>query len=193
MVDIVLDSEELTVLGGPSQVSVQVDIGGDGDRGSIFVVGSGMPITDEETNIVIGTGIIVQPFDMYINTQNKKMYQYILGDGGTPTWVEVLSIIPNNYSVNKTVTFVDGEVTISDISVNSLVDSNFISEVESLTSANFNVQCSIVGLSPIASSVSVANPSGGNLPITISAVEFDGTTWSNVSTEKTVHLFITVV
>jgi hypothetical protein len=194
VVDIVLDSEELTVLGGPSQVSVQVDLGADGDRGSIFLVGSGLPVTDQETNILIGTGIIVQPFDVYINTQNKKMYQYILADGGTPTWVEFLSIIPNNYSINKTAVFTeDGETTISDISINDIVDSNFISQISSLTSANFNVQCSIVGSLPIASSVSVSNPTGGNLPITLSAIEFDGTTWSNLSGEKTVHLFITVV
>jgi hypothetical protein len=190
MVDIVLDSEELIVLGGPSQVSVQVDLGGDGDRGSIFVVDSSEPnsITNSETNEI--SGITVQAFDMYINTQNKKMYQYVVGDGGALIWVEILSIIPNTYSVNKTVTFSSGEGTISDIAVTSIVDSGSTS---GLTSANFNVQYSILGSSPIASSVSVSNPSGGNLPINLYATEFDGTTWSDLSGSKSVHLLITVV
>ncbi len=188
MVDIVLDSEELTVLGGPSQVSVQVDLGSEGDRGSIFVVDSSEPNSITEDNVI--SGVTVQAFDMYINTQNKKMYQYVVGDGGALVWVEILSIIPNTYSVNKTVTFSSGEATISDIAVTSIVDSGSVS---GLTAANFNVQYSILGSSPIASSISVSNPSGGNLPINLYATEFDGTTWSDLSGSKSVHLFITVV
>ena len=188
MVDIVLDSEELTVLGGPSQVSVQVDLGGDGDRGSIFVVDSSEPNSITEDNVI--SGVTVQAFDMYINTQNKKMYQYVVGDGGSLAWVEILSIIPNTYSVNKTVTFTSGEATISDIAVTSIVDSGSTS---GLTAANFNIQYSILGSSPIASSVSVSNPTSGNLPINLYASQFDGTTWSDLSGSKVVHLFITVV
>lgn len=188
MVDIVLDSEELTVLGGPSQVSVQVDLGGDGDRGSIFVVDSSEPNSITEENVI--SGVTVQAFDMYINTQTKKMYQYVVGDGGTLVWVEILSIIPNTYSVNKTVTFTNGEATISDIAVTSIVDSGSTS---GLTAANFNIQYSILGSSPIASSVSVSNPTSGNLPINLYASQFDGTTWSDLSGSKVVHLFITVV
>jgi hypothetical protein len=188
MVDIVLDSEELIVLGGPSQVAVQVDLGGDGDRGSIFVVGSSEPNSITDDNVI--SGITVQSFDMYINTQNKKMYQYVAGDGGLLTWVEVLSLIPNTYSVNKAVTFSDGEATISDILIANIVDTGSTS---GLTAANFNVQYSIVGSAPIASSISVSNPSAGALPITLYGSEFDGTTWSDLSGSKTVHLLITVV
>jgi hypothetical protein len=186
MVDIVLDSEELVVLGGPSQVSVQVDLGGDGDRGSIFVVGSSEPNSITEDNVI--SGITVQSFDMYINTQNKKMYQYIAGDGGTLTWVEVLSIIPNTYSVNKSVTFTDGDGTISDIALTSITDDS-----TGMTAGNFNVQHSIIGSAPIASAVSVSNPSAGKLPITVHASEFDGTDWNDLSGSRTVHLLITVV
>lgn len=188
MVDIVLDSEELTVLGGPSQVAVQVDLGPDGDRGSIFVVDSSEPNSITNNNVI--SGITVQSFDMYINTSNRKMYQYIPGDGGNLTWVEVLSLIPNTYKVNKLVTFANGETTISDISISSIVDTGSTS---GLSSSNFNVQHSIVGSAPSASSISVSNPSAGKLPITIYAAEFNGTSWTPMSGSKTVHLLITVV
>ncbi len=188
MVDIVLDSEELIVLGGPSQVAVQVDLGPDGDRGSIFVVDSSEPNSITEDNVI--SGITVQAFDMYINTQNKKMYQYVAGDGGLLTWVEVLSLIPNTYTANKAVTFSDGEATLSDILIANIVDTGSTS---GLTAADFNVQYSIVGSAPIASSISVSNPSAGALPITLYGSEFDGTTWSDLSGSKTVHLLITVV
>lgn len=188
MVDILLDSEELTVLGGPSQVAVQVDLGADGDRGSFFVVDSVEPNTITEDNVI--NGITVQAFDMYINTQNRKLYQYVAGDGGTLTWVETLSLVPNTYSINKNVTFVSGEATISDIAITSIVDTG---NTSGLTAGNFNVQYSIVGSAPIASSISVSSPTAGKLPISIYASEFDGTTWSDVAGSKTVHLLITVV
>lgn len=188
MVDIILDSDDLTVLGGPSQVSVQVDIGAEGDRGSIFVVDSEEPNSITEENVI--SGVSVQAFDMYIDTQTKKMYQYIAGDGGTLTWTEVVSLVPNTYSVNKSATFIDGDATISDIALTDIVDSGSVS---GLTAANFNVQYSILGSAPVASSISVSNPSGGNLPITFHASEFDGTTWSDLSGSKTIHILITVV
>lgn len=188
MVDIVLDSDELTVLGGPSQVSVQVDIGPEGDRGSIFVVGSSEPNSITSNNTILG--VTVQSFDMYINTQNRKLYQYIAGDGGTLSWVETLSLIPNTYKVNKSVTFANGQGVISDISVSSIVDTGSTS---GLTAANFNVQHSIVSSAATASSISVSNPASGKLPITIYASEFDGTNWSQINGSKTVHLLITVV
>ncbi len=188
MVDIILDSEDLTVLGGPSQVSVQVDIGAEGDRGSIFVVDSEEPNSITEDNVI--SGINVQAFDMYIDTQTKKMYQYIAGDGGTLTWTEVVSLVPNTYSVNKSVTFVDGDATVSNIALTDIVDSGSVS---GLTAANFNVQYSILSSAPIASSISVSNPSNGNLPITFHAAEFDGTAWADIDGSKTIHILITVV
>lgn len=188
MVDIVLDSDELTVLGGPSQVAVQVDIGAEGDRGSIFVVDSEEPNSITVDNVI--SGVDVQAFDMYIDTQSKKMYQYIAGDGGTLSWTEVVSLVPNTHIVNKTVTFNNGDATISDIPLTDIVDSGVVS---GLTAANFNVQYSIIGSSPIASSITVSNPSGGNLPIVVHASEFDGTDWNDLSGSKTVHLLITVV
>lgn len=188
MVDIVLDSDELTVLGGPSQVAVQVDIGAEGDRGSIFVIDTSEPNSITVDNVI--SGVTVQTFDMYINTQSKKMYQYVAGDGGVLTWTEVVDLIPNTYSVNKSVSFLNGDATISDIAVASIVDSGAVS---GLTAGNFNVQYSILGSDPIASSISISNPSGGNLPITLHAAEYDGTTWEGLNGSKTVHLLITVV
>jgi hypothetical protein len=188
MVDIILDSEELTVLGGPSQVAVQVDLGAEGDRGSIFVVDSSEPNSITEENVI--SGVTVQAFDMYINTSNRKMYQYVSGDGGTLNWVEVLSLMPNNYSVNKTVTFSNGVGTISDIALSSIVT---LGSTSGMTASNFNVQHSIVGSAATASSISVSNPASGKLPITIYGADFDGTNWNKLSGSKTVHLLITVV
>lgn len=188
MVDIVLDSAELTVLGGPSEVAVQVDIGATGTRGSIFVVGTSEPNSITSNNVI--SGITVQIFDMYIDTLTRKMYQYVAGDGGSLSWVETVTIIPNFYAVNKSVDFSNGSGSIDDIMISNIVDSTFIS---GLGPENFSVQISISGSNPIASSVTVLTPSNGLLPITVKAAEFDGTTWSQLNGQKTVYVLITVV
>ena len=194
MVDIVLDSDELTVLGGPSQVQVEVDFGAQGDRGSVILSGSGDPNTITSNGILITSGLELQAYDMYINTQQgndyTKLYQYVASDGNALTWKQVLTLLPNMYSINKNVTFNSGTGTIGDIAVSDIAD---IAGVSSLTAANFNVQYSIVGSNSIASSISISNPSNGKLPISIRAHEFNGTDWSALSGSKSVHLFITVV
>lgn len=192
MVDIVLDTDELSVLAGPSKVSVQVDIGSEGDRGSIFVVGTGDPNTLTLNNEILG--VSVQPFDMYINAEKgnfySKLYQYVPSDGGTLQWQPTITLFPNVYSVKKTVTFTSGSTTISDISVADIAD---IESLSALTSDNFSVQISFAGDNVVASSFSLSSITSGKLPITIKAYEFDGTDWAALSGSKTVHILITVV
>jgi hypothetical protein len=195
MVDIVLDSDELTVLGGPSQVQVEVDLGAQGDRGSVILSGSGDPNEITTDGILNTNGLELQPYDMYINTKQgndyTKLYQYVTSDGNAPTWKQVLTLLPNIYSVNKTVTFNGGTGTIADISVSDITD---LAGASSLQASNFNIQYSILGSSSIASAISVNDPTqNGKLPISIKAHEYNGTLWSALSGSKTVHLFITVV
>jgi hypothetical protein len=118
------------------------------------------------------------------------MYQYVPGDGGVLTWEPALTLLPGSYAVKKTITFTSGSGSISDIAVADIVD---LESTSGLTAANFNVQVSFDGTSPVASALTVSNPSGGFLPITINACEFDGTSWTAIDDSKTVHVLITVV
>ena len=45
MADVVLTTDELLVLSGPSSVNVEVDFGPEGERGSLFFVSVGNPNT----------------------------------------------------------------------------------------------------------------------------------------------------
>ena len=64
-------------------------------------------------------------------------------------------------------------------------------------SENFNIQHSVVGTNPIASSISIGSVTVTNdtltLPITIKAAELSGGTWSQISDTRKVHILITVV
>jgi hypothetical protein len=192
MPDVYLASDNVTVLGGPSSVNVSVDFGVQGERGSNFFVGYGVP--GLSTTVI---GQIPQIFDMYINVSSSDpkylyLYQYQNVDGSY-SWVELLKLITNTYNQNSTTTFTAGSATIN-IPVVAVVPPE---TVGSLSASNFSIQHSILGTSPIASSLSVgtlATISGVlSIPITISAAIFNGTTWSNLTGQKTVQLSITVV
>ena len=193
MVTTIISTEELSVLGGPSKVDVSVDFGPQGKRGSQIFAGLGQP-NDPSTNI----GFTPEILDMYINilTSDEEymfLYQY-QNLAGTYSWVRLLKLIPNMLSKATTDSFSLGELQIN-IPVISIVP---LSNVSNLTSANFNVQHSIVNNSnPVSSTVTIGElvTTGGDLtlPLTIKAIEFNGTDWIDLSGQKTVHLFITVI
>lgn len=195
MSEVLLSSDDITVLGGPSQISVDIDFGPEGQRGSQIFVGLGNPNLITTT---IGQDPII--FDMYINIDSTDsddylfMYQY-QNVSGTNTWVKLFRLLSNYYSFNSLRTFSDGQVTINVPLINIVPLSN----IANYSSEDFNIQYTISGGSnPISSSISIASilelPGGQfSLPITISAIEYDGSAWVNLSGEKTIHMLINVV
>lgn len=193
MADVLLSSEDITVLGGPASISVDLDFGPEGKRGSNIFVGNGNP---NSTNI----GQTPNIFDLYINllaSDDEYLYFYQYQNvSGVDTWVRLVKLIPNTYSDNRVVTFVNGEKSVN-IPVSKIVPPSMISSV---TSENFNVQYSIAGNeNPVSSSLSVlpivAESGTGNLvlPISIKAIENSSGTWVDLENQVTLHMFITVV
>ncbi len=191
MADVLVSTDELLVLGGPETINVEVDYGPQGDRGSLFFAGSGEPTSSTTTDLS------AQVYDFYLNTQQSHsgfatIYQLVTIPGGTQ-WQKIMSLLPNVYSYNTNKTFVSGSVSIN-VPLINLIPADLIGSV---TAANFNVQYSVSGTYPIASSVSVGAIAGGvgseALPITIFANELSGGEWVNPSGERTIHLFISMV
>jgi hypothetical protein len=191
MVDVLLNTEDVVVLGPPDSIDVLVDIGPQGTRGSKIIVGSGEPNALTSSGILFGNTLILS--DIYINIapgQNYGyMYQYISQAGGN-TWVQVLKINPAIYSSIETVAFTSGAGSIT-IPISSIVTVSG----SPLTASNFNVQFQIEGANPIASSMEIPALAGAgtNLVINFDAVQYSGGNWSNLSGNKTVHLFISIV
>ena len=191
MVDVLLNTEDVVVLGPPETIDVLIDIGPQGTRGSKIIVGSGEPNALTSSGVILGQTLILN--DMYINTAPGAdygyMYQYV-SQPGTNAWVSVLKVNPAIYSSIRTVSFTSGSgsttIPISDI----------VTVAGSpLTASNFNVQFQIEGANPIASSmeIPVLAGAGTNLVINFDAIEYSGGTWSNLSGSKIVHLFISIV
>lgn len=191
MAEVLLSTDDLTVIGGPSTVELSVDFGAQGQRGTQIRTGFGNP---NEVEI----GFVPNLLDFYINTQFGSsayayMYQYKTADGGGYNWEEVIKLTPTIYATNETTTFALGESTI----IIPIVDISSDTLFGDLDSSRFNVQYQVTGPNPISSSMYIGEISTESgylaLPITINAVEFSGGSWVELSGSKTVHLLITVV
>ena len=191
MVDVLLNTEDVVVLGPPEIIDVLVDIGPQGTRGTKFIVGSGEPNAQTSSGVLLGQTLILN--DMYIDVSPGVdygyMYQYVSQPGGN-TWTQVLQINPAIYSAIETVSFSSGNGSIT------IPISNIVTVSGSpLTKSNFNVQYQIEGANPIASSIEVPALAGAgtNLIINLHASQYSGGSWSALTGSKTVHLFISIV
>jgi hypothetical protein len=193
MADVVLTTDELLVLSGPSSVNVEVDFGPEGERGSLFFVSVGNPNTT-----LIGQNPKAK--DLCVNvlkTDNEYSYVYQYNSDGANgfQWYPIIKLNPLQYNKILTGTFVDGS-KVFNIPVNYIVDEE---TSQTLTSANFNITYSIPNENPIASSIEVGSftndPVSGLqvIPVTVNAVEYASSTWQDLDGVKTVHFVISIV
>jgi len=191
MVDVLLNTEDVVVLGPPETIDVLVDIGPQGTRGTKFIVGSGEPNLQTTSGVLLGQTLILN--DMYINVAPGEnygyLYQYVSQPGGN-TWTQILHMNPAIYSAIETVSFSSGNGSIT------IPIANIVTVTGSpLTASNFNVQYQIEGANPIASSIEIPALAGAgtNLVINLHASQYSGGSWSVLTGSKTVHLFISIV
>jgi hypothetical protein len=193
MPDVLLNNDDITVLGPPEVVELSLDIGATGTRGSQTFVGVGNPNTNE-----IGQTPLLN--DLYINTSPGAdygyLYQYVSQPGGN-TWIEVLKLNPTIYSKNYLTTYSDGEASIV-----VPIDEIITSTATALTAENFSVQFSVIHDNPVAASMSIPAlvGNGDNLIINFKAVEHRKSIdsgpygdWAVLEGQVTTHLFITIV
>jgi len=196
VVDILLSSDNVDVIGGASRTDVDIEIGPVGDRGSNIFVGPGNPN--------LPTAVLPQApktYDMYINLSPDDieylfLYQYLNYDGSL-TWVRLLRLIPSTLLENKELEFNNGKA-IYNIPVSLVIP---LASVGIYGPSNFNIQCQIVNENPVAAAIDVGEDFFVDedgllvLTITISASELDlaSNTWSNLSGNKIAHLVMTVI
>ena len=194
MADVVLDTEDLIVLGGPSSVNVDVSFGPKGDRGSLIFSVLGDPNTNSYQ-----IPVTPQPYDLALNTQTSDpryltIYQYISQDG-VQNWVELAQLLPNAGANKSLINFTAGEATLK-IDVSAITDLSPI-----ITPANFGVLYSIQQIAnnyPISAGFTIASAfevidNKNHLVISFNAVEFNNSVWSPASGSKAISTFITVI
>jgi hypothetical protein len=109
-IDTIISNDELVVVGPPASVSVTVDIGPQGERGSKFFSGVGTPA--ENTSILEDSRVN----DLYINSRlggnYGSVYKLNAVPGGT-SWQSILKFQPISHSVQKLVDFTSGSGSVS--------------------------------------------------------------------------------
>jgi hypothetical protein len=206
MVDVILASDNVTVLGGPSKLDVDLSIGAPGTRGSLFFVGVSNPNT---LNPDVDFPVLPNIFDVFINSNGAsedylQAYQYTSQEGGA-SWTPIFNINQSVYSTTEVLDFLDGQSSINvDISRMALDTLPF--EAFENSFAYFNVQATVSNIdledlaatnNPISFALTVGDAYFDNegsfdpgvvplfLPLVFSAAEFDGTNWSPVTNKKT--------
>jgi len=200
MADILVSNEDLTVFGGPVEISLDLDIGPQGDRGSIILASNGNP---QDANVhadLMNMPEGIEALDIAIDVNEysdtyKTVFQRVATTSGTQ-WTEMLNLKTNYYSSVKDVTAVVsngiGTLTIPPINLTDIANDI------NLTSANFSIQYSVsssIG-GPLATSLvvkEVVNSPIRALPLEIKGVEYIDNAWQPMAGLKRVHLFITVV
>lgn len=108
----VLQTDSITVFGPPESIEVALDIGPNGQRGSLIYSGSGDP------NLNGGAFVNEAPqiSDLYLRTDSGGdygvVYQYNAVPGGNE-WQSVLKFQPLLYSTIKNLTFVGGSASVT--------------------------------------------------------------------------------
>lgn len=121
MSEVILSSPSLSVLGGPSSVTVQVESGAPGKRGSSVFFSNGDP------SVPGNLSEIPQALDLAINVSQldpdyRYLYQYLEFDG-TFSWQKMISLSPGVASFSISLDFdFQGKANVS-IPVTSIIES----------------------------------------------------------------------
>jgi hypothetical protein len=106
-IDTIISNDELVVVGPPASVSVSVDVGPQGERGSQFYYGFGLPTAAAN----VATLVDAKVSDLYINNElggnYGTVYKLNTIPGGT-AWQGILKFQPLSHSVKKPVDFTAG-------------------------------------------------------------------------------------
>jgi hypothetical protein len=111
-IDTIISNDELVVVGPPSSISVSVDIGPQGEAGSQFYSGVGLPTAAANVASLVDAKVN----DLYINRllggNYGVIYKLNAVPGGT-IWQAVLKFQPISHSIQKLVNFTSGTGSIS--------------------------------------------------------------------------------
>lgn len=191
MADVLLSSDDLLVIGGPTSIDLQLDYGSKGTRGSQIFLSNGNPNT---AGNILDTPLIN---DLAINTSAADteeylyLYQYKYVDA-VLAWHPYLKLLPNQFNANYSVVFTAGVGTVT-VEIPSIA---LPTTGAAYSASNFNIQATVSNSSPTAVSVEIGTVTPGDvytLPITLRAAQYSSSTWSSVNSTKLVYLAISVV
>ena len=189
-INTVVSTDDITVLGPPASIELQLDIGPEGDRGSIFYSGNG----DPNTNTSVFTSNPAQINDLYIRTDlggnYGTVYKYVSQPGGEQ-WQSILKFQPISYNSIENVTFTSGSGIIT-----TTLDDFYVNAPANITTDQISVHLTPENDLPLVLSVSNKTiTSGGirSLIVTVVGAEYSSGSWSNMSGSANINFNLTLI
>lgn len=182
--DVLVNTDDIVVLGGPSQIDVAVDIGPPGTRGAKFFVGAGNPntLTLPETP---------QLGDFFVNSSTASnygwMYIYTQSLSGS-AWEQAIKLQPAIYTSNVEITLDSGGLGTITIPLSSIVSDVTITDPNS-----YVVQLTLIHSNPGTIVVNSKSIVSSNFVINVEAVEYSSSTWQPLQGTVDIGLTISVV
>jgi len=190
-VDVLLNTDDLLVLGPPNNIDLSVSVGQQGVRGAKFFAGPGNPNDASISQDLFGETVSPVEGDIFINYSSGSQYGwlYIYNPKGTgiDDWDEVLILQPPIYVKQMEAVFSAGVSSVS-IPLTSILP---VGVSESNTD-NYIVNVTPNNASPISISISSKSIVSGALKIDFSGAKCDTSTYSWSALNETVDLNISV-
>lgn len=187
--DVVLETEDLLVLGPVSNVELSVDIGPTGTRGARYIVGSG----DPNLSGVIPEGEDIQVGDYFVNSSTSSkygwLYVYQAGLNNVTSWQEAIKLQPSVFSNNIRQTFANGLAKVS------ILISEITPDASAISTDRYIVQVTPISAEPMLITLQqkvIVSPYT-YLDLNMRALKFVSNTWVPVSEQVTMGITITVV
>lgn len=112
---VLLDNDDVVIIGPPTLVEVGVDFGPEGQRGSQVWAGNGTPTSVNPKPWGVDSNLLIN--DLYIDAGAGRtsgwLYQYNKSVGGTNGWFPLLQITPSQYDYFNITSFTDGVATVT--------------------------------------------------------------------------------
>lgn len=189
--DVVIDTEDLLVLGPVDNVELQVDIGPTGKRGSKYFVGAG----DPNTPGVIPESEEIQIGDFFINSSTASvdyswLYVRQAGQNNVVSWVKAVRLQPAMYSNNFNTTLSNG---LGSISI-PLVD--IVSQGAPTNTNKYVVQLTAINAEPVLLTLQqkrIPSPNFNTLFLDVRAIRFSLGEWIPVSADVNIGVTVSVI
>lgn len=189
--DVVLDTEDLLVLGPVDNVELQVDIGPTGKRGSKYFVGAG----DPNTPGVIPETEEIQIGDFFINSSTSSsdygwLYVRQAGQNNIVSWVKAVQLQPAMYANNFTATFSSGLGSIP------ILLSDIVSQGAPTNTNKYVVQLTVLNAEPVLLTLQqkrIPSPDFDTLFLDVRAIRYTLGEWIPVSSDLNIGVTISVI
>lgn len=182
--DVLLNTDDIVVLGGPSQIDVAVDVGPPGIRGAKFFVGSGNPNT-------LTLPEIPQLGDFFVNSSTSSnygwMYIYTQSLAGN-TWEQAIKLQPAIYTSNVEITLDSNGLGTITVPLSEIVSDVTITDPNS-----YIAQLTLIHSNPGTIVVNSKSIVSSNLLINVEAIEYSSSVWQPLQGNIDIALTISVV